>query len=71
MNNHHLFLIRSDSVTQLAAHLVAGIIVLVLASSICAPQRSIRPDTVQATPAIELKLPAGTTVLAASTPVLR
>jgi len=72
MNNHHLFLIRSDSVTQLAAHLLAGIIVLALATSLFAPKENNRPDNARTAPAVQLTLPAGTTVIAAATaPALR
>jgi hypothetical protein len=38
MNNYHLFLIRSDQVTQILTHLAAGIATLVLISSLGAPQ---------------------------------
>lgn len=38
MNNYHLFLIRSDQVTQIAAHLAAGIITLVLIVTLGASQ---------------------------------
>lgn len=46
MNNYHLFLIRSNCMTQLAAHLLAGIIAFFLVSSItAAPKASHLPET--------------------------
>lgn len=46
MNNYHLFLIRSNCMLQLAAHLVAGIVAFFLVSSItAAPKESNLPET--------------------------
>ncbi len=71
MNNHHLFLIRPDYVTQLLGHLVAGMIALVLVFCAFAPKENFRPDTAPAAPAARIALPAGTTVLASSQADLR
>lgn len=73
MNNYHLFLIRSDSVTQLAAHLVAGIVALALIFTVFTPKHAGRNsgDTTQNVPTVGVTLPPGTTVLAASGSDLR
>jgi len=67
MNNYHLFLIRSDSVTQIAAHLVAGIIALVFISTLVTAEPG--PLAAEVTPVAQaavMELPAGTPMLAAS-----
>lgn len=50
MNNYHLFLIRSDQVTQITAHLVAGIVTLFLIATLGVSQgdraSEPRPDKV-------------------------
>ena len=66
MNNYHLFLIRSDYVTQIAAHLAAGIVALALISSVLAPEHAVMPEATRDVPAVGATLPQGTTVLAAS-----
>ncbi len=67
MNNYHLFLIRSDSVTQIAAHLLAGIIALVFISSLVSPAPERLADVpVASRTAAAVILPAGTTMLAAA-----
>lgn len=38
MNNYHIFLIRPDYVTQLAAHLLAGIVALALVTGFVMPK---------------------------------
>lgn len=67
MNNHHLFLIRADQVTQLLAHLTAGIITLVLISSLSGPETGPRAPH-ESTPAIEahITLPVDTEMIAAT-----
>jgi hypothetical protein len=42
MNNYHLFLIRTNCVTQLAGHLLAGILALVLFFGMSATPREVR-----------------------------
>jgi len=65
MNNYHLFLIRSDIVTQIAAHLVAGIITLVFIAHVSAPDAAPTPE-IPAAQVTAVVLPAGTPMLAAS-----
>lgn len=67
MNNHHLFLIRADQVTQLLAHLTAGIITLVLISSLSTPpgDTGIDRQTVPGTEVV-ITLPAGAEMIAAA-----
>jgi hypothetical protein len=65
MNNYHLFLIRSDSITQIAAHLVAGIIALVLIAQVSTSADAPMPE-IPAAQVTAVVLPAGTPMLAAS-----
>ena len=66
MNNYHLFLIRSSCVTQLAAHLAAGILALILFSGMTAPRSPRVPDAVRPVHVARGMMPAGTAVLAAT-----
>ncbi len=67
MNNHHLFLIRADQVTQLLAHLFAGIITLVLISSLSAPDAGTQSaHTPVHMTADQMTLPAGAEMIAAT-----
>jgi hypothetical protein len=66
MNNYHLFLIRSDCVTQLAAHLLAGILALVLFVSLGSPKESPLPAPAPQASVAEHALPAGTMIVAAA-----
>lgn len=67
MNNYHLFLIRSDQVTQIIAHLTAGIVTLVLILGLVAPSGNHtsepRPDRVTE---LAGTVPEGTEMIAAS-----
>ena len=67
MNNYHLFLIRSDQVTQICAHLAAGIVTLLLIASIGSPksEQLARIPTPTPVVAIQGALPAGTELVAA------
>jgi hypothetical protein len=65
MNNYHLFLIRSDSVTQIAAHLAAGVIALVFLASLAKAPATNLPDAPASREVTAIVLPAGTPMLAA------
>jgi hypothetical protein len=64
MNNYHLFLIRSDSITQIAAHLLAGIIALVFLANLGSHSDRPLPE-LPAAQITAVSLPAGTSLLAA------
>lgn len=66
MNNYYLFFIRPDYVTQLLAHLLAGIVVLALIVAVKAPERSSLPDPMHRPAQVTELLPADATMLAAS-----
>lgn len=67
MNNYHLFLIRSDQVTQIVAHLTAGIVTLVLIFSVIAPRGDDHAPEARAGRVAEAAviLPEGTGMIAA------
>lgn len=67
MNNYHLFLIRSDQVTQILTHLAAGIVTLVLIASLGAPRGDRQPDH-RSDRAMEIQsaIPEGTEMFAAT-----
>lgn len=71
MNNYHLFLIRSDGVTQLTAHLLAGILALALFVSLDAPKDAPLAPPVRQAHVMDVVLPASTAVLAATETQLR
>jgi hypothetical protein len=67
MNNYHLFLIRSDQVTQIVAHLTAGIVTLVLIFSVIAQRGGDHAPEARAGRVAEaaVTLPEGTGMIAA------
>lgn len=67
MNNYHLFLIRSDQVTQILTHLAAGIVTLVLIFSLGAPQGD-RPFDHRSShvTGIQVTMPEGTDMIAST-----
>jgi hypothetical protein len=52
MNNYHTFLIRPDHVTQLAAHLAAGIVALALVTGLFMPKAERPSQPVQSVPVV-------------------
>ena len=67
MNNHHLFLIRADQVTQLLAHLTAGIITLVLIAGLNTSPGDAGIDRQPAPMSdVVITLPAGVELIAAT-----
>jgi len=75
MNNYHLYLIRPGAAAQFAAHLLAGILALILffrlGADNDAPARPATGHTAQMMSEVTMPMPVNTAVLAAGQPRVR